>query len=150
MLQQSSEQIVPSGAKAAAGTVNESKDIRQIGSSDTICLYGKGAAGALASGSFDHGLSTHGVSRCSAQFVSDTGHVLQSGQSELRRVRDFTVDQKGECFAEAPGSAAVSCLGFRFFVFVRKAGSLRTGARGSGAQLERMATPTSGEDCASP
>ena len=121
MLQQSSEQIVLSGAKVGAGIVNESKDIRQIGSSDTICLYGKGAAGALASGSFNHGTSTHGVSRCNAQFRSDNGHVLQSGQSELRRVRDFTVDQKGGCFVEAPGSAAVSCLGFRFFAFVRKA-----------------------------
>ena len=114
MLQQSSEQIVPNGAKVSVGTVNESKDIRQIGLSDTICLYGKGAAGALASGSFNHGTSTHGVSRCNAQFVSDNDHVLQSGQSELRRVRDFPVDQKGGCFVEAPGSAAVPCLGFRF------------------------------------
>ena len=121
MLQQSSEQIVPSGAKVGARTVNESKDIRQIGLSDTICLCGKGAAGALASGSFNHGTSTHGVSRCNAQFVSDNGHVLQSGQSELRRVRDFPVDQKGGCFVEAPGSAAASCLGFRFLAFVRKA-----------------------------
>ena len=48
MLQQSSEQILPSGAKVGAGTVNVSKDIRQIGLSDTICLCGKGAAGALA------------------------------------------------------------------------------------------------------
>ena len=117
MLQQSSGQIMPSGVKGGAGTVNESKDIRQIGLSDTICLYGKDAAGALASGSFT---STHGVSRCNAQFVSDNGHVLQIGQSELR-VRDLLVDQKGGCFVEAPGSAAVSCLGFRFLAFVRKA-----------------------------
>ena len=61
MLQQSSEQIVASGAKVGAGTANESKDIRQIGLSDTICLCGKGAAGALASGSFNHGTSTHAM-----------------------------------------------------------------------------------------
>ena len=121
MLQQSSEQIVPSGAKVGAGTFNESKDIRQIGFSDTICLCGKGAAGALASGSFNHCTSTHGVSGCNAQFVSDNGHVLQSCQSELRRVHDFPVDQKGGCFVEALGSAAVSCLGFGFLAFVRKA-----------------------------
>ena len=36
VLQQPSEQIVPSGAKVGAGTVNESKDIRQIGLSDII------------------------------------------------------------------------------------------------------------------
>ena len=119
MLQQFSEQIVPNRAKGGAGTVNESKDIRQIGLSDTICLCGKRAAGALASGAFNHGTSTHGVSRCNAQFVSDNDHALQSGQSELR-VRDFPVDQKGGCFVEAPGSAAVSCLGFRFLAFVRK------------------------------
>ena len=119
MLQQSSEQIVPSGAKGRVASVNESKDIRQIGLSDTICLCGKSAAEALASGSFNHGTSTHGVSRFNAQFVSDNGHELQSGQSELR-VRDFPVDQKGGCFVEAPGSAAVSCLGFRFLDFVRK------------------------------
>ena len=121
VLQQSSEQIVPSGAKVGAGTVNESKDIRQIGFSDAICLCGKGAAGALASGSLNHGTSTPGVSRCNAQSVADFFHVLQSCQSELRRVRDFPVDQKGGCFVEAPGSAAVSCLGFRFLAFVRKA-----------------------------
>ena len=34
------------------------------------------------------------MSRCNAQFVSENGHVRQSGQSELR-VRDFPVDQKG-------------------------------------------------------
>ena len=51
--------------------------------------------------------------------MSDNDHVLQSGQSELR-VRDFPVDQKGGCFVEAPGSAAVSCLGFWFLAFVRK------------------------------
>ena len=87
---------MPSGAKGGAGTVNESKDIRHIGLSDTICLCGKDAAGALGSGSSNHGTSTHGVSRCNAQLVSDNGHVLQSGQSELR-VRDFPVDQKGGC-----------------------------------------------------
>ena len=96
-----------------AGTVNESKDIRQIALPDTVCLCGKGAAGALASGSFNHGTSTHGVSGCNVQFVSDNGHVLQSGQSELR-VPDSPVHQKGGCFVEAPGSAAVSCLGFSF------------------------------------
>ena len=72
-------------------------------------------------GSFNHGTSTHGVSRCNAQFVSDNGHVLQSGQSDLRRVRDFPVDQKRRCFVEAPGPAAVSYLGFRFLAFPRKA-----------------------------
>ena len=91
-----------------------------IGLSDAICLCGKGAAGALASGSFNHGTSSHGVSHYNAQLVSDNGHVLQSGQSELR-VRDFPVDQEGGCIVEAPGSAAVSCLGFRFLAFVRKA-----------------------------
>ena len=104
MLQQSSEQIVSSGANGCVGTVIESKDIRQIGLSDTICLCGKGAAGALASGSFIHGTSTHGVSRFNAQIVSDNGHELL----------------KGGCFVEAPGSVAVSCLGFRFLDFVRK------------------------------
>ena len=112
---------MPSGAKVRAGTVNESKDIRQIGLSDTMCLFGKGVAGALASGSFNRGTSTHGVSRCNAQFVSDNGHALRSGQSELRRARNFHVDQEGGCFVEAPGSAAVSYLGFRFLGFVRKA-----------------------------
>ena len=72
-------------------------------------------------GSFNHGTSTHGVSRCNVQFVSDNAHVLQSSQSELRRVRDVPVDQKGGCFVEAPGSSAVSCLDFRFLAFVRKA-----------------------------
>ena len=50
------------------------------------------------------------MSRCNVQFVSDNGHVLQSGQSELR-VRDFSVDQKGgaSLFIEVfCGSARVS------------------------------------------
>ena len=120
MLQQSSEQIVPSGAKVGAGTVNESKDIRQIGLSDTICLCGKGAAGALAQAP---STMAHQPTVCRAAMCSlcHNGHVLHSGQSELRRVRDFPVDQKGGCFVEAPGSTAVSCLDFRFLAFVRKA-----------------------------
>ena len=116
MLQQSSEQIVPSGAKVGAGTVNESKDIRQIGMSDTICLCGKGAAGALAQAP---STMAHQPTVCRTAVCSLCQTMV--GQSELRRVRDFPVDQKGGCFVEAPGSTAVSCLDFRFLAFVRKA-----------------------------